>query len=124
MDLRSKAANHRCCKQQQPVLSQSVRHGNRYGALGISRRKELGYQPLHFNSLSELMMRYKKAYEQWWHTLLGIKVGLPVPHSVLSQEKICWRFCNVKVPKSAGAWERKVQRPLDKFARNLSLIHI
>lgn len=63
-------------------------------------------------------MRYKKAYEQWWHTLLGIKVGLPVPHSVLSQEKICWRFCNVKVPKSAGAWERKVQRPLDKFARN------
>ena len=96
----------------------AVRHGNRYGALGISRRKELGYQPLHFNSLSELMMRYKTAYEQWWHTLLGIKVGVPVPHSVLSQEKICWRFCNVKVPKSAGAWERKVQRPLDKFARN------
>jgi len=96
----------------------AIRYGNRYGALGISRRKELGYQPLQFDSLSELMMRYKQSYEQWWHTLLGIKVGLPVPHSVLSQEKICWRFCNVKVPKSPAAWERKVQMPLDKFARN------
>ena len=96
----------------------AVRVGTRYGALGISRRKELAYAPLQYASLSDLMMKYKKAYEQWWHTLLGIKVGLPVPHSVLSQEKICWRFCNVKVPKSAANWERKVQRPLDKFARN------
>ncbi|GAQ90315.1 hypothetical protein KFL_006260010 [Klebsormidium nitens] len=80
-----------------------VRNGGRYGALGISRRKELMFKDLVFNSLAAIVTDFKQSYERWWHTVLKIRVGLPVEHDAHSQNQICWRYLLLKV--SSRPWE-------------------
>ena len=69
-----------------------------WGALGLSRRKELMYKELKFASFADLMREYKERYEQWWHKVLKIWVGLPCSHDAFDGAPICWRYCKVKLP--------------------------
>jgi len=63
----------------------AVRHPEtgRWGALGLSRRVELMDKPLIYSSLADLLAAYVASYKQWWHTVLRIRIGLPVPHDVM-----------------------------------------
>ena len=56
------------------------------------------YKELKFASFADLMREYKERYEQWWHKVLKIWVGLPCSHDAFDGAPICWRYCKVKLP--------------------------
>lgn len=96
----------------------AVRHGSRFGCLGISRKSTLSYKPLRFKSFSGLLAEFKRCYEALSHQLLSIKVGLPVPHDVLSHERICWRHSHVKVTRDETLQDTARADALNKLAQN------
>ncbi|KAL3158407.1 Tubulinyl-Tyr carboxypeptidase 1, variant 2 [Trebouxia sp. C0009 RCD-2024] len=63
----------------------AVRHPEtgQWGALGLSRRAELMDKALTYASLADLLQNYITSYMRWWHTVLRIRIGLPVPHDVM-----------------------------------------
>ena len=74
----------------------------KYGAIGLSRKSDLMYKDLKFDSLSELLVEYKSAYEKLWQQVLKIWVGLPAPSDEFSYSPICWRYFCFK--GSVSAW--------------------
>lgn len=70
-----------CCRH----IVLAVRHPGTglWGAIGLSRRAELMDKPLKFASLADLMADYVASYGCWWHTVLRIRIGLPVPHDAM-----------------------------------------
>ena len=40
-------------------------------------------KPLKFASLADLLADYVSAYACWWHTVLRVRIGLPVPHNAM-----------------------------------------
>ena len=70
----------------------------------LSRRRELYYKDLVYDSLAELLLEYKRSYERVFHTLRRVKVGLPLPHDQNSiGESICWCYVSVKCVDVAHA---------------------
>ena len=65
----------------------------RWGALGLSRRAELMDKPLIYSSLADLLADYVSSYKQWWHTVLRIRIGLPVPHDVMYDGQVRLLAC-------------------------------
>lgn len=63
----------------------AVRHPDTglWGALGLSRRAELMDKPLKFASLADLVADFVTSYGRWWHTVLRVRIGLPVPHDAM-----------------------------------------
>ena len=74
----------------------AVKHNSKWGSIGLSRRRELYYKDLVYDSLAELFLEYKRSYERVFHTLRRVKVGLPLPHEVHAGEIICWGYISVK----------------------------
>ena len=74
----------------------ALKHNNKWGSVGLSRRRELYYKDLVYDSLAELLLEYKRSYERVFHTLRRVKVGLPVPHEQNPGEIICWGYVSVK----------------------------
>lgn len=40
-------------------------------------------KPLKFASLADMLADYVSAYASWWHTVLRVRIGLPVPHDAM-----------------------------------------
>lgn len=61
---------------QRPLLPlpalQDVRSGL-FGALGISRRKELAFKPLQYPRLSDLIRDFLDSYGKWWHRVTKVR---------------------------------------------------
>lgn len=38
---------------------------------------------LTYASLADLLQNYMASYMRWWHSVLRIRIGLPVPHDVM-----------------------------------------
>ena len=93
-----------------------LNHGSQYGAVGMSRRKELMDKPLHFQSLSELILDYKRAYENCHHVLKKVKLSLPVIHDVHSCERINWSYLTLSVSQMK---EEEMKMVLAKYCRVL-----
>lgn len=72
-----------------------IREGDKYGAVGLSRRADLMFKPLVFNSLQDLILNYKEAYEGNFHALRKIKLGFPIPFGVTSTEKVVWKVSKI-----------------------------
>ncbi|XP_070180568.1 tubulinyl-Tyr carboxypeptidase 1-like isoform X2 [Littorina saxatilis] len=68
-----------------------IYQGGRYGAIGMSRRDDLMYKPLEYESLTDVVLDFQKCYMRYWHDLRKVKVGLPVPHDQHSYEMISWK---------------------------------
>ena len=85
----------------------------KWGALGISRRQELMYKELSFDSLALLVADYKAGYEKWFHRLTKARVGLPFHHDMQSTAPVCWRFCSISPCKQSWA---SCAAALDKYA--------
>ena len=68
----------------------AVRHPDtgKWGALGLSRRAELMDKPLTYPTLADLLADYVASYKRWWHTVLRIRIGLPVPHDVMYEGQV------------------------------------
>ncbi len=81
----------------------AVKHNSKWGSIGLSRRRELYFKDLVYDSLAELFLEYKRSYERVFHTLKRIKVGLPLPHEVHAGEVICWSYVSVRTNDVAAA---------------------
>lgn len=81
----------------------ALKHNNKWGSVGLSRRRELYYKDLVYDSLAELLLEYKRSYERVFHTLRRVKVGLPLPHEQNLGELICWCYVSVKCVDVANA---------------------
>ena len=91
-----------------------LNHGSQYGAVGMSRRKELMDKPLHFQSLSDLILEYKRAYENCHHVLKKVKLSLPVIHDVHSCERINWSYLKLSFSQMK---EEDIKMILTKYCR-------
>src|ERR1700722_3901765 len=70
-----------------------VKYGHSYGALGLSRRSDLAYKSINgkFDRLSLLIDDFIRAYRNYGHTVLRIKIGLPIIHDLKSFQTIGWK---------------------------------
>ncbi|EKX34645.1 hypothetical protein GUITHDRAFT_80379 [Guillardia theta CCMP2712] len=57
-----------------------IRYNCKLGAIGLSRRPDLMFKECEYNSLSEILLEYKRSYERWSHRLHKIKIGNLIPH--------------------------------------------
>lgn len=81
-----------------------VQYGGKFGAFGISRQADLMNKDLTFNSISDIVGNYKAAYEASGHTILKIRVGLPVEHRIQSPNYVCWR--HLSLSPGTQSWEQ------------------
>ncbi|GFO48193.1 vasohibin-2 [Plakobranchus ocellatus] len=93
-----------------------ISYGGHYGALGMSRRKDLMYKPLEFKSLADLIYDYEHCYKQYWHEVKKVKVGLPIIHDQHSYEVINWKALMVTMNKAS---KKEIARDLDGHARRM-----
>jgi hypothetical protein len=116
------------------VLAVYHHETKKWGSMGISRRDTLMYKPLVFDSLFELVTDLKTCYQQCFHHMLTVYVGLPIPHCTSSQllslnvadrgdsnkqlGNIKWRALKVRVYKRDI---RLVKERLSKFCQQLEL---
>uniref|UniRef100_A0A1I8HR31 Vasohibin-1 n=1 Tax=Macrostomum lignano TaxID=282301 RepID=A0A1I8HR31_9PLAT len=86
-----------------------------FGALGISRRDDLMYKPLTFKqTLTELIMEYKAAYQRHWHKLKQVKIGMAIGKNPHSFEPLPWKGLTV-FPSSQPFEEMRSE--LEKFSK-------
>ncbi len=85
-----------------------------FGAIGLSRREELGYKELKYTSLSSLIRDYIDSYATYLHKVKRIKLGKPIVDSNRSFESIPWNGCTITINSSNyNEWPKLV----DKHAR-------
>lgn len=93
-----------------------LKYGQIYGALGLSRRTDLAYKPLNgkYDRLSTLVQDYLQAYKNYGHTVLRVKIGLPVVHDLKSFLTINWKAIVIQPNKTD---KTEYERELDKIVR-------
>jgi hypothetical protein len=93
-----------------------VKYGQIYGALGVSRRNDLSYKPLNgkYDRLSTLINDFICAYQNYGHTVLRVRIGLPVIHDLKSFLTINWTALTIQPNKTD---KTEYDRELDKIVR-------
>ena len=79
---------------------------DRWGALGLSRKRSLMYKRVEERTLASLVEDYADAYRELGHRVLNVKVGLPVSHTPNQSYVPSWRFLTVDY-KSLPAHSRE-----------------
>lgn len=98
----------------------AVRFGEKWCAIGLSRRDDLMNKELKFKSLSELAYDFKQCYEKNGHSLLKIKIGLPIIHSYTSNERIVWKHLVITLGKY-DLW-KDIAKEIDTHARKAKIL--
>ncbi|CAH8831996.1 unnamed protein product [Trichobilharzia szidati] len=88
-----------------------------FGALGLSRRKDLMYKPLKYPSLSSLINDFVNAYRGHHHKLIKVKIGIPIPHRPYLLERIHWKGISISFRK--GYCTNEINTMLDRYSRFL-----
>ena len=57
----------------------ALKYNSKWGAVGLSRRRELYYKDLCYDSLADLFLEFKRSYERVFHTLKRVKARHPAP---------------------------------------------
>lgn len=96
-----------------------IRYRNHFGAVGLSRRSDLMWREMRYESLSDLIRSFKDAYERNWHRLLKIKLGLPVSHDATSNEEIVWKYLTLNTCSGSQMDWDEVTRLLERFGREI-----
>jgi hypothetical protein len=93
-----------------------VKYGQSYGALGMSRRCDLSYKPLNdkYDRLSTMIGDFVSAYQNYGHTVLRIRIGLPIIHDLKSFLTIKWKVLTIQPYKTDSS---EYDRELDKIVR-------
>ena len=52
----------------------ALKYNSKWGSVGLSRRRELYFKELCFDSLADLFLEFKRSYERVFHTLKRVKV--------------------------------------------------
>jgi hypothetical protein len=82
----------------------------------LSRREDLSYKSLDgkYDCLSALINDFVCAYQKYGHTVLRIRIGLPIIHDLKSFLTINWRVLNIQANKT----DKSIyDRELDKIVR-------
>ena len=100
-----------------------VKYGPNYGALGLSRRIDLAYKPLNgkHDRLATLVDDYIQAYRNYGHTVLRVKIGLPIVHDLKSFLTINWKAI-VILPNKTDRID--YERELDTVVRVWRQMHV
>jgi tubulinyl-Tyr carboxypeptidase len=93
-----------------------LKYGQMYGALGLSRRADLASKPMNgtYDRLSALVNDYLQAYKNYGHTVLRVRIGLPVVHDLKSFLTINLKAIVIQPNKTEKI---EYERELDKVAR-------
>jgi len=91
-------------------------HNSCYGALGLSRRKTLMDKPIKFTSLPELILDYKKCYEECFHTLVKVKLSPCLSPDLHSNDVITWNYFTLSVYKMTV---QEIKQSLEKYSREM-----
>ena len=62
--------------------------GDKWGALGLSRKNTLMDKEFKFETFSSLVADFKSCYEECGHKLTAVSIGLPFSHSSMITSKI------------------------------------
>ncbi|XP_062503394.1 tubulinyl-Tyr carboxypeptidase 2-like isoform X2 [Corticium candelabrum] len=87
-----------------------------FGCVGLSRREDLMYKPLVYQSLYELVCDFQTSYKQYYHTVVRVKLSLPVVHDFCSGEKICWGYLKIELQ---GMANNEIKRLLERYSREM-----
>ena len=93
-----------------------IYHSSRYGALGLSRRTTLMDKPITFLTLTELILEYKKCYEECYHTISKVKMSSFLSSDKHSNDNIVWNNFTVNVNKLT---EQEMRQVIEKYAREM-----
>lgn len=91
------------------VLGVYCHSTGQFGALGISRRSDLGYKKLKYSSLTALIRDFINCYSDYLHKVKRVKIGLPIPNSNRSFESIPWNGCTINF-KDDIDWPKQVEK--------------
>ncbi|KAG4090764.1 hypothetical protein H8356DRAFT_1004845 [Neocallimastix lanati (nom. inval.)] len=76
------------------VLAVKIR--GKYGAIGLSRKDDLHWKKPIYKTLKELILEYKKSYQRHNHNLIEIKLGYKIPHEIIFNDRIIWKYAIIK----------------------------
>ena len=93
-----------------------IYHNAYYGALGLSRRKTLMDKPITFPTLTDLILDYKKCYEECYHTISKVKMSSFLSSDKHSNDIIIWNHFIVNVGKLS---DKEMKPVLEKYAREM-----
>lgn len=94
----------------------AVRYQGKWGALGLSRRRNLMWKEITYDSLYELVQDYKLSYESVFHELLAVYLGLPIPHDTLQNYPVKWKAARVSLHQDY----REIETQLNSYAANMN----
>lgn len=97
----------------------ALKHGNKFGAMGLSRRSTLDYRELKYDSLSDLILSYKAAYEEVGHKIKKMTVGLPMAREK-TNEKVHWHFLAISVYKKVD-WDAAMTT-VNSYMKNILVL--
>jgi len=93
-----------------------VYHNGKYGALGMSRRKDLMYKPLKFESLSQLVRNFLSSYHRYGHMVRKLKIGDKITKDPHSFEPIPWKGISLELGKMSDS---EMYKELERHSRDL-----
>jgi hypothetical protein len=95
----------------------AIHTDGKWGAIGISRRSCLMKKDIQFSSLAELVEEFRQSYEECFHKLLTVYVGLPLPHNQFVDQPIKWRATKVRIHANTS---EDVSSKIHKFTSNMN----
>lgn len=99
----------------------AVRLNGKWGSLGISRRANLMNKPIKFDTLFQLVKEFERSYEEVYHRLLTVYIGLPMPQDkIFSDRPIKWRATKIRIYRNDPA---DVEQMITHFTDNMKLLN-
>jgi hypothetical protein len=93
----------------------AVYKDGKWGALGISRRSNLMYKDFAYYSLWQMLMEYRRCYEESCHRLLSIYCGLPMPNNFFQDQPIIWKAFKMRTSRGSDTNDQVYQEQLSLF---------
>ena len=90
--------------------------GNRFGAIGLSRRTNLMDKPIDQPSLKSLIQEFDQSYQDCGQRLVKVRIGQLISHDPYSISPIPWKGVTV-YPRTDE--DKEFKSKLDKHSREL-----
>mmetsp|Transcript_20843 Transcript_20843/g.34085 ORF Transcript_20843/g.34085 Transcript_20843/m.34085 type:complete len:581 (+) Transcript_20843:387-2129(+) len=101
----------------------AVCYGDKWGAIGLSRKKTLMYKELIYSSLSALLKNFNESYEAIGHKLEHVGIGLPFGHDEHSVQPIHWRPFMIHFRRQPGQqWSEATDKAIDAYISKIDSI--
>ncbi|XP_065919938.1 tubulinyl-Tyr carboxypeptidase 2-like isoform X2 [Dysidea avara] len=91
---------------------------NQFGALGLSRKRNLMDKRLQVKSLTELLEDYMQVYNSYNHKVVKVKLSLPIVHDLHSHEPIPWKGLIIRPTNMTPS---ELKKTVEKYSRIIKL---